>query len=245
MVLLVVAVLGGLAVGRLRAPLGAHAVRLELRRLPLLGIGAAGNVAAQLLHDDVATLAMGASLAVLLAFVAGNLHVTGIAVIGVGLLLNLGSVVLNDGMPVRGDALVAAEVVDRQELPTISFTGPRHLETERDRIGVLGDVLPLPVARQVLSFGDLVVVAGAGDAVREIARRRRRRRPPAEARQAYESAMTQASADQDWGVAPSASPVSGSQYSESPERRAPAIIDLASDEASGRSPALVDASHSR
>lgn len=244
MVLLVVAVLGGLAVGRLRAPLGAHAVRLDLRRLPLLGVGAAGHVAAQLLHDEMATLAMGASLAVLLAFVGSNLHVTGIAVIGVGLLLNLVSVVLNNGMPVRGGALVAADVVEPDELATVSFTGPRHLETDIDRIPVLGDVLPLPFANQVLSFGDLIVVAGAGDAVREIARRRRRSWS-AEVRRTYASAITQASVDQDWGVAPSASPVAGSQYSENPERSAPAVVDLASEDATARSSALVAASHNR
>lgn len=244
MVLLVVAVLGGLAVGRLRAPLGAHAVRIDLRRLPLLGVGAAGHVAAQLLQDELATVAMAASLAVLLGFVGSNLHVTGIAVIGVGLLLNLVSVVLNSGMPVRDDALVAADVVERDELATIGFTGPRHLETDRDIVAVLGDVLPLPIARQVLSFGDLIVVAGAGDAVREVARRRRRSGFTG-ARGRYASAITTASVVQDWGVAPSASAVEGSQYSENPERSAPAVVDLASDDANERSSALVAATQSR
>lgn len=239
-----VAVLGGLAIGRAGTPLGAHVRRLQLRRLPLLGIGAAGNVIAHLLHDDAATLAMGGSLAVLLTFAGSNLHLTGIGVIGLGLLLNLTSVVLNNGMPVRGEALVVADVVELDELPTVEFTGPRHLETDQDRFALLGDVVPLPVARQVLSFGDLIVVAGAGDAVRELARRRRRAWS-ADDRRAYASAITQASVAQDWGAAPSAEPEPGSQYSEKPEAKAPAAVAEASEPASSSSRALVDASHSR
>lgn len=244
MVLLVVAVLGGLAVGRLHEPLGAHARRLELQRLPLLAIGAAGHVAAHLLEDDLATTAMGASLAMLLGFAGSNVHVTGIAVIGVGLLLNLVSVVLNNGMPVRGDALVAAEVVEPEELATIGFTGPRHLETPSDRLGVLGDVLPLPMARQVMSFGDLIVVVGAADALRELGRRRRPSWSAAR-REGYALAMTQASVAHDWGAAPSGAPVVASQYSENPDASAPAAVDLTSEAAIDRAPALVAATHSR
>jgi hypothetical protein len=243
-VLLVVAVVGGLALGRLRSPYGAHSPRLPLRRLPLLAVGAAGHVVAQLLHDDAATLAMGAALALLLVFAGSNLHVTGIAVIGVGLLLNLASVVLNNGMPVRGGALVAADVVEPDELATIGFAGPRHLETDQDRFAVLGDVLPLPFARQVLSFGDLIVVAGAGDAVRDLVRRRRRSWS-ADERRAYASSMRQASVVQDWGAAPSDEPEPGSQYSEKPDWSAPAAVDDASEPASSSSRALVAASHSR
>jgi len=173
-VLLFVAILGGAALGLARPPLGARGVRLRLRRLPLLAVGALGTGAAQLAHGDLATLAMGLSLAVLVAFVTANLHVTGIAVIGLGLLLNLVAVVMNNGMPVRGKALVVAGVVELEELPTATVTGPRHLETAGDSFAILGDVLPVPWAREVLSFGDLMVILGAGDALREVTRRRRR-----------------------------------------------------------------------
>lgn len=244
MVVLVVAVLGGLAAGLLRPPLGARGVRLRVHRLPLLAAGAAGTALAQSIDGDGASLAMGLALAVLLAFVAGNLHVTGVAVIGVGLLLNLVAVVLNNGMPVRGGALVAAHVVQTEELASTAFDGPRHLESSSDRLAVLGDVLPLPVTREVLSFGDLIVLVGVADALRELGRRRRPAWSTAE-RRAYSSTMTQLSAVHDWGAAPSGAPVAASQNSEKPDRSAPATIDLTRPAHSSRSRPLVAASHSR
>lgn len=243
MVLLVVAVLGGLAAGLLRPPLGARGVRLHLRGMGLLAVGAVGTAVAQVVRHDQATLVMGLSLAVLLGFVARNVHLTGIVVIGCGLLLNLVSVVVNNGMPVRGGALVAAGVVTREELPTIDLAGVRHLESPTDRLGVLGDVLPVPATREVLSFGDLIIVVGVADALRELARRRRTTWSRDE-RRTYSSTMTQLKVVHDWGTAPSGPPLSGSQYSAKPERSAPATIDLTSDPASAGSRPFA-ASHTR
>lgn len=176
MLLLAVAVAVGVLAGVARPPLGARTPRPRFTWLPLLGGGAVLNLAAYLLDGTAATFALMASLVLLLGFVGVNPHVTGVAVIGLGLLLNLVSVVLNDGMPVRGGALVAAGVVDETDLEGTTFVGPRHLETSADTIPVLGDVLPvpLPIAPEVLSFGDLIVVVGAADAVRDLARRRHR-----------------------------------------------------------------------
>jgi hypothetical protein len=210
----------------------------------LLVAGATGRALAQVLTGDSATVLMGVSLAVLLAFVLMNAHVTGVVVIGLGLLLNLVVVVVNIGMPVRGSALVAADIVTRNELATTELVGPRHLETEHDRLAVLGDVLPMPIGGEVLSFGDLIIVAGAADAVRELARRRRRAWT-AEERLTYESMATQLRAVQDWGVAPSGEPDSGSQNSEKPDLRVPETIDLTSPPASPPARPLVAATHRR
>jgi hypothetical protein len=239
-----VAVVGGLAAGWTRPPLGARAVRTGVHRIPLLAGGAVLTAAANLLDGDVAALATGLGLAVLLAFVAANAHITGVVVIGLGLLLNLVAVALNSGMPVRGGALVAAGIVEQEELPTLDVDGPRHLETPRDRLPVLGDVLPVPLTREVVSFGDLIVIFGAADAVRDLVRRRRAAWSATE-RGAYGSTMTQLSAVQDWGAAPSRVPADGSQYSENPERTVPATIDLTSDPESSPAPPLVAASHTR
>lgn len=190
MVLLALAVLVGIVAGRARHPLGARSPRLTLSWLPLLAAGAVLNVGAYVLDGTAATLSLVASLAVLLGFTAVNAHVTGIAVVGVGLLVNLVAVAVNGGMPVRPSALVAAGVVDEHEVATLELTGARHLERDGDRLPVLGDALPLPVpvAPEVLSFGDLIVVVGAGDAVRDLARRRR---PPwtAAEREAYRARL--------------------------------------------------------
>lgn len=243
-VVLVLAVVVGLAAGWLRPPLGARGHRLPIVRLPLLVVGAAGTALAQVVADDASTVVHGLSLAVLAAFAVSNIHVTGIAVVGLGLVLNLASVVLNDGMPVRPGALVAAGVVEPTDLTALELTAPRHLERRSDRVPVLGDVLPVPGAREVLSFGDLMILIGTADAMRDLARRRRRRWSRVD-RTDYESAMTQLSVVHDWGTAPSGAPDAGSQNSAKPDTDAPAAIDLTSEEATPEARPFVEASQSR
>jgi hypothetical protein len=245
-VLLVLAVCAGLAAGVGRTPAGAHSIHPRVEQIPLLGLGALLNGASVVLDGTPATLALAASLAVLITVATTNRHITGVAVVGVGLFVNLVVVALNGGMPVRGSALVAADVVEASQVASTELDGARHLETGSDTLGVLGDVLPIPLAREVMSFGDLIVVVGAGDAVRELSRRRARR-PVRAGSVAYPRfpATTAARVVQDWGTAPSAAPVSASQYSANPDAEAPATIDLDSEAAAARSPELVTASHSR
>jgi len=217
-------------------------------QIPLLGVGAALNAASIMLDGGAATIALAASLAALIAVAVVNRHLTGVAVVGVGLLVNLVSVAVNGGMPVRGSALVRAGLVTEAEADAqaVLFHGPRHLETGDDALGVLGDVLPIPLTGEVMSFGDLIVVIGAADAVRELSRRRARRWTDAE-RDAYRwrLAATATRVDHVWGTAPRAAPVSGSQYSAKPEADAPAVIDLTSEPAVASSPDLVAATQSR
>ena len=175
MVLLAIVVLAGLVAGLARPPLGAHASRPHLTQLGLLLGGAAGSVGSRVLDGGAAVLSLGASLVLLMAFAAVNRHVTGVAVMGLGMLVNLAPVVADGGMPVRPGALVQAGIVEPGALPTTELSGPRHLETDDDVLGALGDALPVRPLREVLSFGDLIVVAGAGDAMRELGRRRARR----------------------------------------------------------------------
>jgi hypothetical protein len=224
-VLLAIAVLIGMGIGLTRPLAGAHSVRPRIEQLPLLGVGAALNVASALLDGSAATLCLAGSLAVLIAVALANRHLTGMVVIALGLLLNLVSVAVNAGVPVRASALVAAGVVDADEIDTIELTGPHHLETSADALGVLGDVLPIAALHQVVSFGDLIVAFGAADVVRELSRRRVRREVDAVA---YDdpAATTIVRADQVWGTAPRARPVSASQYSANPEADAPRTIDL-------------------
>lgn len=242
--MLVVAVLLGLIAGALRPALGARSARIRIAWLPMLALGAVGTAASHVVPADLATLVMGLALSTLLVFALANAHVTGIVVIGIGLLLNLVSVVVNDGMPVRGEALVAAHIVDASDLATVDLAAPRHLETGADRLGVLGDVLPIPAARAVMSFGDLIVIAGVVDALRDLARRRRRTWTGAD-RLTYGSTMTQLKAVHDWGAAPSGAPDSGSQYSAKPDLTVPVTIDLASEERTVRSRPLEAARQSR
>lgn len=244
MVLLVIAVVIGLIAGVARPPAGIHSVRPQVEQIPLLGLGALLNASAVLLDGSTATLCMAASLAVLIAVAMANRHITGVLVVGLGLLVNLAALAVNGGMPVRPDALVAAGIVEADELATTTTSGPRHLETDADALGVLGDVLPVPFAREVMSFGDLIVVLGAGDAVRELSRRRARREADAPA-YAGVAAIATTRVDQLWGTAPSPRPVSATQYSENPDADTPERIDLDREAAAVRSFTELVASQSR
>ncbi len=219
MVLLVLAAVGGLAAGRARRPVGGHAALPHLRLLSLVVAGIALALLASLVHGDLAVLCDALSVASLAVFAGANRNITGIAVIGVGLVLNLAAVVLDNGMPVRPKALVAADVLEADELATHDVREPRHLETDADRFGWLGAIVPVPGVRQVVSFGDLIVLVGLTDAARDLGRRRRRvagvDAAPDQAEGPTE-ATTAAKVDQDCGDAPSDAPESGSQCSEKP-----------------------------
>ena len=240
MLTLCIGVLAGLIVGLARHPAAKHAYHPHVEQIGLLAIGAALNAMSVLLDGSAALVALVLSLAVLIAVAYANRHITGIAVVGVGLLVNLLSVAVNGGMPVRPSALVAAGAVSEGE--PITVEDPRHLESPEDPIPVLGDVLPVPLTGEVLSFGDLIVIIGAADAVRELSRRRAR---PAHVRSPHTAAATaSASVDQLWGAAPSGAAVSATQCSEYPDSTAPATIDLANVERASSDPELVAASQS-
>lgn len=235
-VTLALAVTSGLAIGLARPPGGRHLARPHVEQVGLLVVGAALNALSVALSGPLAVASLLASLAVLIAVAFVNRRITGVAVVGLGLLVNLVAVAVNGGMPVRAGALEAAG------LQVGELVEPRHLETSGDPLPVLGDVLPVPLLGEVLSFGDLIIVFGAADAVRELSRRRARTASRAQ----LVDLTTSASVDQLWGTAPSGAPVSATQYSAYPDLTAPAHIDLSSAEpVSDEVPELVAASQDR
>ena len=121
-------------------------------------------------------------------------------------------------MPVRASALEAAGV-GRARASRSRWTTRATSRRADDPLPVLGDVLPVPLTDEVLSFGDLIVIVGAADAVRELSRRRAR--APAAATAQRPARMASASVDQVWGTAPSGAPVSATQCSANPERSTP------------------------
>ena len=105
-------------------------------------------------------LALGGVLAA--AFVALNLRVPGIALMGSGLLLNAVVVTLNGAMPV---SLTAADTAGVSLSAPALETDPRHEPfTAATRARWLGDVVPVPspLRREVVSPGDLAVALGLG-----------------------------------------------------------------------------------
>lgn len=100
------------------------------------------------------------SYAALLAFALANLRLTGMAVVGLGLTLNAGVMLANDGMPVDPAAVVSAGLAQPDELEVVDLGAGRQWQEPDDRLAVLGDIVPVAMLDEVVSFGDLVLAAG-------------------------------------------------------------------------------------
>jgi hypothetical protein len=102
------------------------------------------------------------SIVLLGVVILANRQVPGIALLGVGLLLNATVYALNGGfMPVTESALIAS---GNQASLAAMADGARFQKTFLSQastpLWVLGDVLPLPVAGKIYSIGDIVAAVG-------------------------------------------------------------------------------------
>jgi hypothetical protein len=113
------------------------------------------------------------SYVLLAAFVLANRRLPGTLAIATGLLLNLAVIVANGGMPV---SLEAARVAGIDPEPYLRVA-VKHRELLPDApLGFLGDVLPIPFLRTVVSIGDVVLSAGIFRLVDSLVRYRPRHR---------------------------------------------------------------------
>lgn len=136
-------VVGLLTKGHLR-----ELARTRLRWLPVLVAGAALQIVGAVL----------VSYAVLAVFTLRNVTRLGMGVVFVGLALNAAPIVLNNGMPVEGHAIVSAGIA--RDPSEVSISGKRHLAIAGDHLRALDDTIPEWWTHEVLSFGDLVVAIG-------------------------------------------------------------------------------------
>ena len=98
-----------------------------------------------------------ASYVLLAAFVTANRRLPGAMAIGAGLVLNLAVIVANGGMPVSVDAARVAGI----EPGTYLRSAVKHRELLPDMpLGLLGDVIPIPLLRTVVSIGDVILSVG-------------------------------------------------------------------------------------
>ena len=231
-VLTLAAVAVGLAIGLSLPARGTRFARPRVRKWGLLASGVAGEVIASRLDADFAAALMLLSLVLLVCFALTNLHLTGMGVVAIGLCANIVPILLNEGMPVRAKALVHAGVVEPGEEHATQLTGGRHLERPDDVLMVLADIIPVPAAQQVVSFGDLIIFVATIDVIVHLVRRQhrlpthspgRRGRYSDHGAPTFEESRVIKSARHvhDWGDAPSPEPSSGSQNSDSPEVTAP------------------------
>jgi hypothetical protein len=131
----------------------------RLRWAWLLAAGLAAQVAAQLwappwLRPWGLFVVVVSNLAIVV-FIAVNRHLPGLLLADLGLVLNLAVIVANGAMPVSAAAARSAG---------LGAPGPgelRHEVLDEDTaLPWLGDVIPEPGLREVLSVGDLLLAAG-------------------------------------------------------------------------------------
>ncbi|NNE96903.1 MAG: DUF5317 family protein [Acidimicrobiales bacterium] len=125
----------------------------DLRAQPVLALGLAAIVLAEWvpgIPGKPGIYIVGTAL--LAGGLLQNLHFSGAFVTSLGLLLTGFVVLINGYLPLRAEAA---------EATNIEATGLRQMEDEETRLGILGDVVPLPIGPWVVSFGDLIAAAGA------------------------------------------------------------------------------------
>lgn len=164
------AVLGlviGLIAGYLRGGKITYVGNRTFRWWPVLLAGALLQILAQqeVVGDGYALLL--ASYVCLLAFALLNWRTVGMGIIAIGIATNFAVIAKNDGMPIRPDAIVDAGIANADEIDELEseLWAKRHIETPEDDWMVLADIIPFPFPgyRQVLSFGDLVLMVGFAD----------------------------------------------------------------------------------
>lgn len=113
------------------------------------------------------------SAALLLKFVWANRRQGGMVLILVGLVMNLIPTVVHQGLPVSRQAAEAAGVVSSGQ--AVQLRGARHFSSTNEPLRFLGEHIVLPPG-QVVSPGDIILLAGYGFTLAAILRKRRLRR---------------------------------------------------------------------
>ena len=137
---------------------------IELIAWPLLFLAGALQVAAELLPDEpswsqpaAVTLILG-SYVLLLVVIYLNRERTGLALAGLGVILNFAVIGLNSGMPVSAEAAVLAGGSGGE----LVFDSKHVALDVNSRLAFLADVIPMRPFRQVLSIGDVFLAVGLG-----------------------------------------------------------------------------------
>ena len=177
----VLAVLTGLAIGYLTGGRFRHLGARGLRMWPFLAAGLLLQVASERLGSPAGVALLLASYALLVAFAAANVALVGMWLVALGIGLNLLTIAVNRGMPVRPSAMVAAGIAGPEEVQSLDIGGKRHLERASDRLLVISDVIPVRPLREVVSFGDVVMAVGIADVLVHLLHPPRRRGAHAEA----------------------------------------------------------------
>ena len=171
------AVVVGLIIGLLARGRLSNMSRRSLRGWILLAAGIATQAAAGRVGGPESTTPLVLiSYALLLGFAAVNLHLVGMGVVMVGMVANAAVIGLNDGMPIRPSAVVAAGLATPEQAERMRADVKRRPERPGDRVVLLADIVPVPPLREVVSFGDLAIGVGVADVIVHLMRARSRLR---------------------------------------------------------------------
>ena len=161
MVLVIVTVVLGTAVGYLGGGRLRRLADVDLSRVWLLVVAFGAQVllngltAAGVRTGAAGTALLVASQAALVGFVWANRVLPGMLLVAVGFGLNALVIVANGAMPVSRDAIAALT-----SEPVEIAVGKHRLLEAGDPLPWLADVIPVPVLRQVVSIGDVVLALG-------------------------------------------------------------------------------------
>jgi hypothetical protein len=173
LVWLIVAIAAGAAVGGFAPERGRRPASVAW--WGVIGAGVGLRLLVEVADLPAGVLLLMASYALLLVALWRNRAWTGTPIVALGLAACALAASLNGGTPVSADALEAVgrgtEAARGGALP-----GERHVEVERDRLTVLGDLVPVPLTRHVTSFGELIVLVGAANVAFNVTARRPARR---------------------------------------------------------------------
>ncbi|HZQ27278.1 MAG TPA: DUF5317 family protein, partial [Acidimicrobiales bacterium] len=129
----------GLATGGRLRHLGEH----RLAAWPLLAGGIFIQAASQLTSGTAGITLLLASYACLAGFAAINMKVPWMVLVAVGLGLNILTIAVNGGMPVRPSAVIDAGITDTAGLPRFTLSTKHHFERRDDRLMVISDIIPV------------------------------------------------------------------------------------------------------
>lgn len=150
-----------------------HAREAHLRWWPALAVGLVLQFLGGSLDGGPAIVLLLVSYGLLLVFAAANLHAAGMGLVGLGIALNMTTIAVNAGMPVRAEAMVTAGVVAAEDVGAVDLGGKHHLEDADDRLMIISDVLPVAALDEVVSMGDVVMAIGLAVVLAHLLHRRR------------------------------------------------------------------------
>jgi chromate transport protein ChrA len=153
--------------------------RIRLRALWLLLVALVAQIALEFVDipeerlDDLGYALLLGTYVLILVFCLINRRLAGMAIVTLGIALNVLVIALNQGMPTKDDVV---ERNEREVRVPIERTVKHRPEEPDDQLPFLGDVLSVPgIPNQQFSIGDVIIGIGVADICFEASRRPRRR----------------------------------------------------------------------